>query len=243
MPIRYARYAMILPIVVSLSTVTAQAAPSLSDQKAWTETDKKEFLDYLRTGQGAPITGQVREIAPSETEPSRRSYSRKPYYATLEGITGMTTARSGSGASSDRFLTVGPRLLVGGHLFSWVRYFAGIEYSRLSETLQDSTTLKTGHFQLPLGVELALIPLGFPHTQYFILRAGLATHYFSGTPSVSATALRGVYESWNLGLGYEWQIKESGFRVHALADAQWAFRFRETSFYSMGVTAGVAYMF
>jgi hypothetical protein len=214
-------------MLVLLLSVAFAASPSMSNQRAWTESDKKAFLDYLDTGRGAPVDGQVKDVAASSTSEAPaypRGYGRKPVFVTLEGIGQLMVTESADASGDSHDTAFGPRLLVGGHLFSWVRYFTGIEYSSLAGQ---------SHVQIPFGIELALIPLGAPHTQYFLLRGGAGAHFFGGD-------LRG---SWNFGLGYEWQISESPFRFHALAESQLTLGAPDRRFYSLGLVAGLAFMF
>lgn len=213
----------------------AGAAPKLDEQAAWTDADKKAFLEFLDTGKGPPSEGQVREVrqaSVNEAPVSRpRGYGSRPFYLSLELATGALSARASGAAVSTEGFEIGPRLTAGWHLFSWMRYWAGLEYKSLSGF---------GHFHVPLGLELALIPLGMPHTQYVVLRAGLGLHGFATGASADANArsLEGLRASWDLALGYEWQVFESGLRIHALAETQLG-----AGFWGAGLTAGVAYMF
>lgn len=219
-----------ITVLVLLISSRALAAPSMKDQKNWTEGDKQEFLKYLDTGRGAPISGQVRDVAFPESAEEYRAPARKPFYLALEA----NTSRS-----------LGPRVLAGNHLFSWIRYFAGIEFHSFERAKLNGSMADVSDFQVPLGLEFALIPLGFPHTEYILLRGGLGLHAVSSDAESTefANSILGVRLTWNLGIGYEWQIKETGFRVHALAEAQIATGSLDNGFTSLGATVGVAYMF
>ena len=43
--------------------VRAQALPNLGDQKAWGDTEKKAFLQFLKSNQQMPAAGDVKEVA------------------------------------------------------------------------------------------------------------------------------------------------------------------------------------
>jgi hypothetical protein len=54
----------------------------------------------------------------------------------------------------------------------------------------------------------------------------------------------GWHAAWNLGLGYEWQIPDTRWRMHVLAEGCRSFvRHDSPEFYRLGLTAGAAYTF
>lgn len=232
-------------IACAAGSANAGAAVSLSNQGAWTDSDKAEFLNYLDSGKEPPISGQVRSVRPALSEARDEPSAQKPFYLTVEAVGGVTVTEAQGSAPSDQEATIGPRLTFGGHLFSWIRFFAAFEYDSLNELHLDGTRSGVDHFQIPIGLELCLIPLGSPQTQYILLRGGFGTHLFNtGTASsLFVNPVVGVEETWDLGLGYEWQIRESHLRFHALAATQIAFGFQTSRFYSVDLTAGVAYLF
>jgi hypothetical protein len=214
----------------------AAALPDLRSQADWTDKEKKEFLDFLKSGQQAPAYGQVKYVAPEKGGSSSTSKAR---YLTLELATDtMILQKDGSSATGGT--TVGPRLIAGGHLFSWVRYYAGLQYNKIGQGRADGTSVQTAHLQVPAGLELALIPLGTPQTRYVLLRGGLSEHYFSGGAGGAGfkRPLSGWRAAWNLGLGYEWQFDSSSWRFHALAEGYRAFPGGGTQFSGLGLTAG-----
>ncbi|MBI4667595.1 MAG: hypothetical protein HY747_00150 [Elusimicrobia bacterium] len=101
-------------------------------------------------------------------------------------------------------------------------------------------------FQAPSGLELALIPLGTPHTRYIILRGGASAHYFTKPKGYQSNdfeaPLQGLRGAWNLGLGYEWQIADSNWRIHTLLEGYKSFERRGSDrFFGAGLTAGFVY--
>ncbi|MGD9643949.1 MAG: hypothetical protein AB7V08_14615 [Elusimicrobiales bacterium] len=218
------------------------APPDLREQAAWGDKEKKEFLNYLNSGQGAPVAGQVKRVA---AENGIR-VQRKARYASLGLASDTLVLEKPGGGTRTETTTVGAKLLVGGHLFSWVRYYAGLKYNRVGQERLDGTRAHLGHVEAPAGLELALIPLGTPHTRYALLRAGVSSHFFSGPDARSefAAPLRGWHPAWNLGLGYEWQFDNSPWRAHALAEGYRAFpRSGKPGFRGLGLTAGFVYTF
>lgn len=221
----------------------AASLPNLRNQAAWGEKDKKEFLNYLKSSQPMP-SGQVRKVAAAGSRTSGKP--AKARYASL-GLAADTFIidQPGGGARTE-MATPGPKLLFGGHLFSWVRYYAGLKYNRIGQDKLDGSRARLSHIEVPLGLELALIPLGTPHTRYVLLRGGVSSHRFSGPSDKAdfAAPLLGWHTAWNLGLGYEWQFSNSRWRFHALAEACRSFsRTGRTPFDGMGLTAGFVYTF
>ncbi|MFA6434597.1 MAG: hypothetical protein WCW52_07875 [Elusimicrobiales bacterium] len=219
----------------------AQPLPDLRNQEAWGEKEKKEFLGFLRSDQPMPA-GQVRYLSPENS--SRRAPS-KARYASLALAADTLILETGGGGNKTETVTAGPKLLVGGHIFSWVRYYAGVKYNRIGLEKPDGSRAHLAHYEAPLGLELALIPLGTPHTRYVLLRGGVSSHYFSGGPGKSdlKEPLRGWRAAWNLGLGYEWQFSNSNWRFNSLAEGYRSFAGNGARFYGLGLTAGFVYTF
>lgn len=217
------------------------ALPDLKSQAAWGEKEKQEFLGFLKSNQQLPAAGQVKYVPPQKG--GRGGFS-KARYASLALETDTMILDSG-GRTRTETTTVGPKLLVGAHMFSWVRYYAGLQYNRIGADKLDGTRAQVPHLQVPLGVELALIPLGTPQTRYVLLRGGVSEHYFGGPGRKSdyKAPLLGWRPAWNLGLGYEWQLDESNWRFHSLAEGYRSFASGGTQFYGLGVTAGFVYTF
>ena len=222
----------------------AQALPDLKNQAAWKEKDKQDFLKFLKSGQPAPANGQ--QVKAVGASPDKNWSPRKAKYLTLDlGSESLVTV-DGAGKSHTSPPSFSTGLLFGGHVFSWVRYYGGLKFSRPKYDKINGSASRHTHYEIPLGVELALIPLGTPHTRYVLLRGGVSAHYFkTGAPKTAFDpALGGWHEAWNLGLGYEWQFPETSWRAHVLAEACRSFeKDNSPEFYRAGVTAGVAYTF
>jgi len=221
----------------------AQDPPAMNRQDAWTDSDKKAFLRYLNSNAPA-ASGQVKEFAAPAS--SGRSYARKARYLTLEVLSDTLVSVDPAGKGTSLPAALGGRLIAGGHLFTWIRYYAGAQYSRLKQERLDGTTAHLTHVMVPLGLEFALIPLGTPQTRYVLLRAGVAVSNVSGSGSKAdfAAPLLGSTLAWNLGLGYEWQVPDSRWRLHLLAEGYKSVGKKEgVGYYGAGVTAGVARTF
>lgn len=220
----------------------AASLPDLGGQASWGEKEKKEFLGFIKSSQPMPA-GQVKRVAESGGF-SRRAPS-KPVYASLGLAADSLVLDLGGGRSKTETTTVGPKLLVGGHLFSWVRYYSGIKYNRVGQKKLDGTRAHLSHIEIPLSVELALIPLGTPQTRYVLLRGGVSEHLFSGPAQKSdfGAPLLGWHPAWNLGLGYEWQFSNSNWRFHSVAEYYKTFSGGGVQFRGGGLTAGFAYTF
>jgi len=125
-----------------------------------------------------------------------------------------------------------------------MRINAGLQYSGIEQTKKDGKKVRLNHFQFPIGIELALIPLGTPHTRYVILRAGVSAHYVDANQDDKDfdNSLLGLRGSWNLGLGYEWQFSNSHWRFHVLAEGQKSIsKEKGSEFVGAGLSFGFAY--
>lgn len=236
--------AILCLIISSPSTlVMAQALPDLKNQAEWTEKEKQDFLKFLKSGQQVNITGEVKEVSHGK---KGRQRLRKARYFTLNVIGDSLIIKSDDGKVDTEPMTIGGKVLIGGHLFSWVRYYGGLKYSKFSQDKIDGTKAKLSHFEIPAGIEFALIPLGTPHTRYVLMRAGFSYHNISGSAKESdfKTSMLGRHTAWNIGLGYEWQFSNSNWRFHVLTEACRSFSGNDTpEFYGLGFTTGLAYTF
>ena len=239
------KLAAALLLLLAAAPLAAQTLPDLRNQAAWKEKDKQDFLKYLKAGQSAPANGQVKSVPGQENGSSKIPYTvHKARYLALplamESI--ITVDHTGRQVTGDPAFTAG--LLAGGHLFSWIRYYGGVRFGRMTQDKLDGRASGLKHYEVPLGIELALIPLGTPHTRYVLLRGGVSAHYFGGDAPKSAFAapLEGWHDAWNFGVGYEWQIEDSNLRVNVLAETCKSFD-RDPQFYKAGLTAGLAYTF
>lgn len=232
---------LLLAFLLLAAPACAQRLPDLGRQAAWTEKEKREFLEYIKSDRTAVPSGQVKAWPASRYAAAA---ARRARYLTLgfsaeEFSTENSAARVSSVSSG-----LGPRLLIGGHLFSWVRYYGGFRYGRLGQERLDGTVARLSHLSVPAGLELALIPLGTPHTRYILVRGGVSAHNFAGARKAEfADPLVGWRLAWNLGLGYEWQFSNSNWRANLAAEGYKSFSGRSPQFYGMGASAGVTYTF
>lgn len=232
-----------LSAVFLLAAAQANAQPDLGRQDSWGDKEKQEFLRYLKSNQQLPVSGQVKDVG---SPPSLRQGVRKARYLTLEAVSDSVFPVAQDDKVNSEPVAFGGRLIAGGHLFSWIRYYAGFQYSSLRQEKLDGTRERLSHVQVPIGLELALIPLGTPHTRYVLLRAGIAGHHIAGPTAKSdyKAPLLGFRQTWNLGLGYEWQIHDTPWRFHALAEGYKSITTKDGSrFYGLGATLGLARTF
>lgn len=234
-------------LLLLLLPAASFAQPDLKKQDAWGDKEKKEFLQYLRSGQAAAPAGDVKNVKMEGVE-DRPSPPKKPFFltTTLSQDTIITVA--GNGSLLQEGSAVGPKILMGGHIFTWLRYYVGGMYTRFRQEKLDGSRPLVTHYQVPAGFELALIPLGTPHTRYLILRGGTAIHNFAAPGQVSSdfrTPLLGWQTTFNAGLGYEWQIADSLWRVHGLVEGYKSMirQGNTARFYGLGFTFGVVRTF
>ena len=241
MPGAARRFSILLAAALCAPAAFAQ---DLNHQDVWSEGDKKAFLNYLKSGKEGAVTGSVKEVPGAAEETVVKV--RKARYATLELASDTVFTVAPSGALANQSTSFGPRLLVGGHLFTWIRYYGGVQYNSMTMPQNSGQRALVSHVQIPLGLELALIPLGTPQTRYVLLRGGVTAHHFGSNADSGTfqTPLIGWQGSWNVGLGYEWQVPQTGWRLHLLAEGYKSFLLKDASrFYGVGLTGGVAYTF
>lgn len=229
-----------LLVTVNLGQCLAQSLPDLKNQAAWSEKEKQEFLKFLKSGQQTPVFGDVKQTS-QKSGPESLSRAR---YLTLEGIGESFMPVDGTGRLYTGKPEFGARALVGGHLFSWIRYYTGLQFNNITLKSNSGSVTHPAHFTIPAGIELALIPLGTPQTRYAILRFGASAHYINGSAKKSdlTTNVLGWNGAWNAGLGYEWQLDNSNWRLHALAEGYRSFG-TKPRFYGAGFTLGLVRTF
>ncbi len=229
-------------LLVFCACANAADLPDLGNQAAWGEKEKKEFLDYLKTNKQIPAGGQVKYVSP---EKSAGGSPSKAGYLTLNVVTDTMLLDEGGGKTKTETANIGPKLILGGHMFSWVRYYTGFKYTAIGQNRLNGGRARLSHSEIPLGIELALIPLGTPQTRYILLRGGVSAHYISGaSKSDFASPILGWRAAWNLGAGYEWQIPDSRWRINILTEAYRAFSSKgPPRFSGLGLTSGLAYTF
>ena len=242
-------------LLLSLLLVPALAAaqPDLSKQETWRDKEKKEFLQYLRSGQGGAAAAgsaeaSVKSVRGASKEGGGMSMPRKPRYVSLSLLTDSVLPLTGGNTVRREGLGLGAKVLAGGHVFTWLRYYAGVQGTRFRQEKLDGSRPVVTHLQTPAGLEVALVPLGTAQTQYLLLRGGAALHYFSAKGHAAAdfrTPLLGWQATVNAGLGYEWQIPDTRWRINTLVEG-YRYLVRQGStarFYGLGFTLGTVYTF
>ena len=238
-------------ITLSGAPLLAAELPNLKNQGAWTSGDKKSFIYYLESGKQAPVSGNVKteesqvSIEPQSEDKLNFDFGKAKYV----NFSLLTNSMYTVGSDNVRHAVsnnLGAKILVGGHIFSWVRTYFGLQYSGMDQKMKNGQKARLNHYEFPAGFELALIPLGTPHTRYVLLRGGVAVHYIQGNRRDADfdTTLLGVRGTWNGGLGYEWQIAETSLRVNLLIEGFKSMsRENGSKFIGAGLTTGVAYTF
>ncbi len=234
----------LLACAVSLSLwapCRAKAMPSLGDQRAWTQQDKVTFLHYLNSNKPM-ISGQVREVSLSENSLAAPhaawSLELGPASTTLFPI-------SGNGGGSPARGGFGARALYERHLTPWLRAYAGLEAESLSQARMNGSSADLMRWTVPAGIELALVPLATPQTRYVLLRVGLAASQVSGAPASDfSSPIVGTSAAWDVGLGYEWQIPDSNWRINAALDGLRSMGDRDgVGYYGLGAAAALVRTF
>jgi hypothetical protein len=232
----------LLPLITFFS-LSALAVPDLKDQGSWGSKQKNEFLRFLKSEKQIPISGNVKSVSTSMNGSTRYRNGRTRFITANFGgsnlyLTGKDNVRRRISSN------IGGKLLYGRHIFTWMRFYGGIQYSAIDQQKLDGQLARLKQYQIPLGLEFALIPLGTPQTRYVLLRAGVSAHYFEGNfeDSDFNNSLLGLRGSYNLGLGYEWQIPNSRFRLHALAEGLKSISNEKgSSFNGAGISLGLVY--
>jgi hypothetical protein len=220
----------------------AQTLPPLDQQKAWTEADKQQFLNYLNSNSPAP-KGDVKDVA----APAGQNWSEHPARALEAGPASITLFPfSGNRYSGTVGPAAGGKILAEQHLVPWFRGYAGFEAEPLRQRRSDGAYAGLTRFAAPVGLEFALVPLSTPETRYVLLRAGIAASEITSSVKGSAfnTPLVGTSAAWNIGLGYEWQFANSNWRLNAALDGLRSIASRGgTGYYGLGMTTAAAYTF
>ncbi|MBI2519887.1 MAG: hypothetical protein HYV97_05710 [Bdellovibrio sp.] len=220
--------------------------PNLKNQRAWSSGDKKTFIEYLESGKQAPISGNVQNTQPVEpqSEDEANFDFAKAKYINFSLLTNSMYTVGHDNVRHSVSNNLGAKILFGTHIFSWVRSYFGMQYSGMDQKMKNGQKARLNHYEFPVGFELALIPLGTPHTRYVLLRGGVAGHYIEGNRHDSDfdTTLLGFRGTWNAGLGYEWQIAETSWRFNLLLEGFKSMsRENGSKFIGAGLTVGMAY--
>ncbi len=224
------------------SGARAQSAPPLNSQQVWTEKDKADFLHYLDSNAPMPSGGQVKAAGRS-----KESWSYREAQAIEIGpASTMIFPFTGNGHATTVAALPGVRVLYEKHFFPWLRGYGGLEGEALRQTRTDGAQGKLTRWAVPLGVEFALVPLATPQTRYVLLRLGLAVSDVAGADKRSSFAapILGTSAAWDLGLGYEWQIPDTTWRLNAALDGLRSMGDRGgVGYYGLGMTLAAAYTF
>ena len=239
-----ARPAAAAPRVSAAAAGENAGLPPMHDQKAWTEADKAKFLQFLNTKGGAMPTGEVAAGAPATegfayaSQPAR-SIQFSPTFLQLYPI-------SSGHYSGTVYGPPGAKVLLERHITPWLRTYAGLEYDGMSQRKRDGETSRLSRWAVPVGVEFALVPLATPQTRYVLIRLGLVASEVVGPGKRGDydAPLLGGTAAYDLGLGYEWQIADTPWRVNATFDGLRSISSRAgVDYYGLGMTAGVVYTF
>ena len=220
----------------------AQARPPLDQQKAWTQADKQQFLRYLDSDAPMP-SGQVKEVS----APAGQKWVSREARALEVGPEMLMLFPSFGGHYSGTALAMpGVRVMYERHFVPWLRGYAGLEYDSMRQQARDRAWESLDRYAVPVGLEFALVPLSTPQTRYVIMRLGASISNISGSATRAdfAAPLLGTSAAWDLGLGYEWQISDSNWRVNGTFDGLRSISNRSgVGYYGFGANLGIVYTF
>ncbi|MEK6543194.1 MAG: hypothetical protein AABZ44_01985, partial [Elusimicrobiota bacterium] len=208
-----------LALAFVMSPAQSQRLPQMGQHKSWSDAEKKEFLSFIRSGKQAPAQGGTLTAA-TGAGALKQGGAHKARYITVDLVSDTLLTYDANGKLRSDNTSLGGRLLLGSHIFSWMRFYTGGQYSRMGRDRYDGMEARVEHWKLPAGLEFALIPLGTPQTRYVLLRAGASAHYFATKAEKTdfTVPLADWRGAWDLGLGYEWQIPGSRWRLHLSAE-------------------------
>jgi hypothetical protein len=231
-------------VLLAASLARAQSLPPLGAQQSWTDADKAEFLRYLNSN--APLPGgQVSKTAATAEGDASWSFHAARSLE-LGPATTILYPYSGNHYSGAVGGGPGARLVFEQHFEPWLRFYAGLEGETLDQKERDGQTASLTRWAAPMGLEFALVPLSTPQTRYVLLRLGLAPANVSGAASSGdfASPILGASAAWDLGLGYEWQISDSRWRLNAALDGLHSISNRANiSYYGLGGALAAVYTF
>lgn len=218
--------------------------PPLQDQKAWTPQDKAEFLRFLNsTGAPRMPSGSVSAQAPAAEGiafHAARSLELGPDFLELFPLS------NGHYSGSVHGTAPGVKALGERHITPWLRAYGGLEYDRLSQQQLSGNTVGLTRWAIPAGLEFALVPLATPQTRYVLVRTGIVAGDVAGPGSRGdyRAPVLGASAAFDLGLGYEWQLSSTPWRLNAAIDGLRSISSRAgVAYYGMGLTAGAVYTF
>lgn len=229
--------------------VRAEKPPPLSRQQTWTEKDKADFLKYLNSNQPS-ASGQSKELVlPSEQKAAEAGKKWSSHAARALEIGPAATVIypfTQEGHIVTATPMYGGRMLYVQHFRPWIRGYLGLEVSAMRQRHKDDTWGRMTRWAVPVGLEFALVPLATPQTRYVLLRMGVVGSHVASPDQRSdfVAPIIGDSAAWNIGLGYEWQLADSNWRVNAAFDGLRAMEKKdEVGYYGLGGTIGLAYTF
>jgi len=235
-----------LAVAASLlcASARAQTVPPLADQKSWTDADKAEFLKYLNSDAPMPTGSVSKSAAPASSDANFTSHAAR----SIELGPATTSIFPYSGGHYSGTVDGGPgaRLVVEQHFEPWLRFYAGLEGEPLYQKERNGQTASLTRWAAPAGLEFALVPLSTPQTRYVLMRLGVAPAAVSAATNRSdfSAPILGMSLAWDLGLGYEWQIPDSRWRLNAALDGLHSISNRDdVSYYGLGAALAVVYTF
>jgi len=186
--------------------------------------------------------GQVRQVYLTE---NRSTSSHAAWSLELGPASTTLFPFSEKGGEPTARGTLGARALYERHLTPWLRAYAGLEAESLRQNRTNGSTAELMRWSVPAGIELALVPLATPQTRYVLLRLGLAASQVSGAPgSDFSSPIVGTSAAWDVGLGYEWQIPNTSWRVNAALDGLRSIGDRNgVGYYGLGTTVALVKTF
>jgi hypothetical protein len=243
-PMRFQVAALAIFASFLAAAARAQTLPPLDAQKTWTDADKAEFLKYLNSNAPLPA-GSVSRAAP-EASSDLEFTSRAARSLELGPATTSLFPYSGGHYSGTVDGGPGARVVFEQHYEPWMRFYAGLEGETLYQKERNGQTASLTRWAAPAGVEFALVPLSTPQTRYVLMRLGVAPAAVSAAANRNefSTPILGASMAWDLGLGYEWQIPDSRWRINAAIDGLHSISNRDdVSYYGLGATLAVVYTF
>jgi hypothetical protein len=229
---------------LAAAAVRAQTAPSLGTQPNWTDADKAEFLRYLNSNAPMP-SGAVSKAGPAASSADEsnfhtaRSLELGPASVVLFPFSGNHIGGTATGGP-------GARLVFEQHFEPWLRFYAGLEGETMRQREIGGQTASLTRWAAPAGLEFALVPLSTPQTRYVLIRLGIAPSNVSSAANRGdfSTPVLGASAAWDAGLGYEWQIAETPWRINAALDGLRSISNRSNiSYYGLGGTIAAVYTF
>ncbi len=241
-----------LILLVILLNVSVFAKPSLKNQSKWSNKQKDEFIKYALQGSPSPSSKKIKVLKENSTHSDQSTTwsGDSGKFMSLSYHGGYTFAEDPLDYSQYEH---GATLLAGDHLFSWVRIASGIRYFKVNGQINNRVDYSLNKLVVPFQGELALIPLGFPHTEYLLLKVGIAINYLwanqegeellRDVTQVKYDPSLGFSSEWLTSIGYEWQLGENFWRIHLTLDAHFPLKSLSSNSVSLYSSLGTSYVF